>query len=364
MKARHLILPGLVLLAVAALSTCTDAIYSIIENEKKVVTSTLPLTVSIFDIAASGAGGPYYVAAGGVFQGTFNAGATIDWYPSDTSRPLNPSGLACNSMVYFPGPNTLWGGFITQSGNVPLYQSTAGLTFAGQSPVNDAAINGKQTILLQVANGHLYMVSTPDNVNYELDYSATGATWAGSPFLSNLPKPITGVVWDGVNYWATSGNSLYMSSPGPTSFVLATSPVPSGDLINGIFAETTGGYVFLATKSNGIYYSIRGASWNHIGADVIGNVIVPNLSVAGPVDAGRDKYLVGSDGYGYYTLSISQNNISRFGDSTVALYIESVRRILVDGANVFMGTNGNGLWRAVFDTTLGQLAAGQAWVHE
>ena len=368
-------LPGLVLVALAALSSCTDAIFATIEAERKVTTNTLPLNISIFDVATSvplTPGGPYFVAGGGVFKGTFNSGGTLDWNPSDTSRPLNPSGLLCNSMVYYPPTATLWGGFITSSGAVPLYQSTGGLTFAGQTPVNDPAINTKQTVLLQVAHGHLFMVSTLDTSTYELDYNLNGASLWVANFLSALPYPITGVVWDGVNYWAASAANLYTTSIDPpisTSFASATSPVPHGDTINGIFADSTSGRVFLATKANGIYWSVRGASWNHIDHDQVGSVIVSNLCVAGPADgATADKYLVGSDGYGYYTLSISGNNgsgsISRFGDSTILLYSASVSRILVDGVNVLMGTNYRGLWRAVFDTTMGALASGQSWTHE
>jgi hypothetical protein len=375
MKARHLVLPALVLAALAALSSCTDAIYSIIENERKVVTSTLGLTISVFGIATSAAGGPYFVAAGALFRGTFNASQTIDWYPSDTSRPLNPSGFPiCNALVYYGPTATLWGGFVSTAGSAALYQSTAGLSFAGQSPVNDPAINGKQATLLQVANGHIFMGSTADTLTYELDVNMTGASpWTVQKTIppSPNPTPITGIGFDGTRYWMASSNLVYSDASDPPTFAAAgTSTLGGltvGSTINGVYADpNNAGRVFFATKSNGIYYTLDGGTtWKNIGADVIGNVIVSDLCVAGPADGlTADKYLVGSDGYGYYTLSVSQNSMSRFGDSTVILYIESVSRILVDGANVFAGTNMNGLWRAVFDTTVGALASGQSWVHE
>ena len=369
MKARNLILPGIVLAALGVMVSCSDAIYSIIENEKKIITSTLPLTVSIFDIANSAPGGPYYVAAGGVFRGTFNPDGTIGWYPSDTSRPLNPSGSPiCNAMVYYVPTGTLWGGFVNSSGSPALYQSTAGLTFDGQSPIINAAIAGKQAIVLQVANGHIFMVSTKDTLTYELDENANGGVvWTVQKTIST---PIAGIGWDGTHYWMAAGSVVYSDAADPPAFASAGTStlggITIGSTINGVFVDPVNpGRIFFSTKSDGIVYSIDGgATWKQISRDVIGSVIVSNLCVAGPVDAAKDKYLVGSDGFGYYTLSVSGIGMSRFGDSTVALYAESVPRILVEGANVFVGTNMTGLWRAVFDTALGQLASGQAWVHE
>jgi len=373
MKARYLTILGVLSLAAAALTSCTDAIFATIEAERKVATNTLSQTISVFDIAtvAPGVpGGPYYVAAGGVFQGTLSAG-TMSWYPADTTRPLNPSGLLCNAMVYYPSTSALWGGFISSSGAPGLYKSSAGpnFSFASRVPIGDSAIINKQAILLQVANNHLFMVSTPDTINYELDYKADGASPWVAGFLSTLSKPVAGVAWDGTHYWAASGTNVYRSVDPPTTSSFIAPPVSpnlSGDQVNGVFADPVKGYAFLATKKNGVFFTTNGGTtWNQITAPIVGSATVSYLCVAGPIDgATSDKYLVGSDGYGYYTLSISGNSLSRFGDSTVSLYSESVARILVDGVNVFMGTNANGLWRAVFDTNAGALASGQAWIHE
>jgi hypothetical protein len=126
--------------------------------------------------------------------------------------------------------------------------------------------------------------------------------------------------------------------------------------------------VFIATKSDGILFTLdNGSTWHQIDPDQVGSVVVSYLCVAGPVDSGSGKttYLAGSDGYGYYTLSTSGNgSLTRFDDSTIGLFSHSVSRILVDGANVLMGTHANSLWRAVFDTTTGDLASGESWIHE
>jgi hypothetical protein len=373
MKARYVVPAMLVLAAVAALTTCTDAIFAIIETEKKTATSTLPLTITVADIAAPApvSGGPYYVGAGGVFQGTLGSSETMDWYPSNDSRPLNPSGTPmCNALAYFAPTGTLWGGFITSSGDAGLYQSSSGttLSFASSTPV--AAMAGKQIVYIQSANGNLFAGTTTDVTNYDLEFTPTGA-WASPTLLTGLSEPITGVVWDLVNsfYWASEGKNLYRSPAVLTtsSFVLQTAlpGLDSEDLINGLFADS--GRVFVATKKSGIYYTTNsGGSWHNIPADEISSVTVSYLCVAGPADSlgPKDLYLVGSDGYGYYTLSISTGNFDRFDDSTVTLHSHSVRRILVDGPDVFMGTNANGFWHAKFDEVTGDLAAGQSWNHE
>jgi len=363
MKSRHLRLLALLSLSLAALAACSDAIYSTIETEKKTATNTLSQTLSVFGIAVSPAQ-TYYVAAGAIFQGVLS-GSTVSWTPnaSDNSRPWNPSGLLCNAMALF-GSN-LFGGFIAQDGTPSLYKSSASpYSFAAGATVVATASSGEQVTMLSAANANLFVGgATLSGTNYvfELEYSATGvAPW--TVLLPGQPYPFVGVAWDGTNYWTASGSTLFQSPAVPTSF--ASNASQSWGTINGVFA-TASGAVFVATKTNGVYYSTNsGGTWAHINPDVVGTATVSYLTVAGPVDSGNDKYLVGSDGYGYYTLSISAGTMSRFGDSTIALYSASVSRIALDGSNVLMGTNGKGLWRAVFDPTTGALASGQSWINE
>jgi hypothetical protein len=44
------------------------------------------------------------------------------------------------------------------------------------------------------------------------------------------------------------------------------------------------------------------------------------------------------------------------------LYAGAVRKILVNGSTVLMGTAGTGLWRATFDPALGEVNS--TWIHE
>jgi hypothetical protein len=393
MKARYLTFLGLFGAALVALLSCSDPIYATIETEKKTDTNTLGLTLNIYDIAVP-APGNYYVAAGGVFQGILN-GTTVTWTPNsnDSSRPFNPKGAICNALAYLLSANRLFGGFFTQSGNLGLYKSASGGNYSFGpgygTPITATASPGEQVTLLRSANGVLFMGGTNAQGTYELDYSLTdGTTWTQE--IPTLAYPITGVGYDGPtneNYWAVSSPTVppgstntttavvYKSNTNPTSFSqYLTSPVPSGDQVNGVFGDSvgpTGGHVFLATRQNGIYWSKDGGSnWYNISADSQNNLPVSYLCVAGPVDSpGGSVYIAGSDGYGYYTFTLSDSSLDhdRFGDSTILLYTSSVSCVAADnlGAtnNVLMGTNANGLWRGVFDSS-GNLASGQSWTHE
>ncbi len=92
--------------------------------------------------------------------------------------------------------------------------------------------------------------------------------------------------------------------------------------------------------------------------------------MAGPIDSAgpNDAYLVGSDGYGYFSLSFaaakanSPTTFTQFSDSTIALYTASVSRIVDDNGMILMGTNGAGLWRASFNPATGAISS--AWDQE
>jgi hypothetical protein len=350
------------------------------------------LTLNVYDIAVPLAGN-YWVAAGGVFQGVltgFSPG-TVSWRPNvnDSSRPFNPSGTACKALAQFnPGTGlVLYGGFVSSNGTASLYQSDSTYSFGtGYGTPITMAVPGEQVTYLKAAGptylfmGGATLNSGSNQYQFELDYSSNGTQWFQTN-LTTLPYPITGVGYDSFSntYWAVSSpfglNSTSIStpatiytSPGPTPTSFSPVSNPSGDMVNGILVDSANRRVFLATRLHGIYWSQSGGAWNQIGADQQGSVTVSSLCVAGPVDSpGGVVYLVGSDGYGYYTLNTSTNSMSRFGDSTILLYTSSVSRIAVDNLypqeNVLMGTNVNGLWRGTFDGT-GNLASGQSWVHE
>lgn len=363
-----------------ALSSCTangGAIYATIETEKLVTTNTLPLTLTIEDIVKT-APNDYYVAAGGIFYGDTSTNP-VTWNPNvnspTTDRPYNPTDGLCNALAYYG--STLWGGFFTTSSNLGLYQSDATLSFATGhgTAVADPVVAGpppKQVVLLQPLNSHLFMVSASlpagsASYTYEVDYSANGSTW--EILKSGITDAVNGLAWDGANYWMTTGSAVYEDASDPPSFASGTSTLGSYTVsgIKGIYSDTANGRVFIATTAGGIYYSPdAGLAWEQAKADVISSVTIGYLTVAGPVDTSNNTYLVGSDGYGYYTLSLSSNppTLTRYSDSTIALYTESIGTILVDGTTVFMGTNSEGLWRTTFDPSTGAISTSSAWTHE
>jgi hypothetical protein len=372
MKARRIICIALVAVSVTAFVSCSDAIYATIETAIKTSTNTLSLLLTVTDIVVPPPGGTYYVSAGAVFLGTLVNG-TVTWTPNvnDNTRPLNPSGYVCNALTQFSVDGRLYGGFVTGPGAVALYRSDTSLSFNGThgTLITSTVSPGEQVTYLKSANGILFMggATFPTGATqyvYELDYSADGTTW-NPAIASPLAYPVSGVGYDFVHtvYWASSGSNLYKGSS-PSTLALVGNP-SGADPILGLFVDSANGRVFLTMKTSGIYFSSDGATWAHIGADLNGSAQMAYLCAAGPVDPGNNIYLVGADGFGYYTLNFGAGSWSRFGDTTILLYTSSVSRIVFDGpnSNVLMGTNLNGLWRGVFDST-GALASGQSWTHE
>ncbi|MGO9309267.1 MAG: hypothetical protein ACLQDL_09625 [Spirochaetia bacterium] len=393
MKARLLTLFGLLSIGLAALTSCTDAIFATIETATKTTTNTLSLTLTIYDIAVP-LPGYYSVAAGGVFNGVL-AGldpGTVSWTPNinNSSRPFNPPGTACNAMTFFPVTGFLYGGFVTTSGSASFWRSNGTYSFGpGQGTQITLPAPSEQVTFLRSVNNVLFMGgATPTSTGFvfELDSSPDGVTWTRQ--ITGLAYPITGVGYDGANYWAVSSPYAVPTSginysailyKGPLGFLVQiASPVPPGDQINDLYTDPANN-IFLTTRQNGVYY-YTGASWNSIGPDhQNGNTPVSYLCVAGPVGsdgiAPQDIYLVGSDGFGYYTMSTGGNSLSRYGNTTIILYTSSISRIAYDNSTgngiVLMGTNnssstfqtGGGLWRATFDTT-GNIASGQSWIQE
>ena len=182
MKARFFTLLAILGVGLGVLASCSDPIYATIETEKKSATNTLPLLMSIFDIAVTAPGNTYYVAAGAVFQGILSGpGGTVTWTPNtdNTSRPFNPPGTPiCNAMAFLGG--ALWGGFITQSGDASLYQTTDGTFSFAAGHASQLAMQsaGEQVTLLNSANGVLFLggATAPGGGDYvyQLDYLERG----------------------------------------------------------------------------------------------------------------------------------------------------------------------------------------------
>jgi hypothetical protein len=361
MRHRTVTLIALAVTAAVALWSCTldGTIYATIETEVKTFDNSLPNTVTVGDVVALAAGGPYYVAVGALYRGILTT--SMEW-TSMTTTPSEGGVSALVNALAYDGTN-VWGGFVTAGGVLGLYSSPdpSATPFTAES---STVVSGKQVVTLSAVGGNLFAVcSTLSGGSwlYELDHHS-GSTWTAN-LLSGLSDPIVGVAGDGSgNFFTAAGLNVYAAAGSPTATYAVSMTLPAGDSARGIFGDTANHRVFVTSKAGGLYYTTNaGTSWTHIAAPTVSSVTVSLLSVGGPADTGNDEYVVGSDGYGYYLLSLSGGTLTRFGDSTIALYTTSVRRVLVDGRNVLLGTNGAGLWRATFDTS-GALSG--TWTHE
>jgi hypothetical protein len=350
MKAKALVRTMLFAAGVALLGSCTPdggTIYATIETEAKIVDNTLPNTLTVGDMVST-APNTYYVAAGQLYKGILDVPTnTIAW----TSLKTIPTGALATTLASLG--TTVWGGFITSGTVLGLYSTTAPDTtnFAqvGAPVVQTKQVYGVSTV---ASTNDLFVVCavlSGSNYVYELEnYNTVSTTWTGS-LLSGIAVPIVGVATDGASFYAASGTSIYSAATAAGAYSPTSETLAAGDAAQGIFGDVANSRVFVATRTGGLYYYHAG--WTHVAAPQLNSAPVPFLSVAGPIDSGADKYLVGSDGFGYFVFSVSGGTFARFSGSTIGLWSGSVRRILLDGTTVLMGTNGAGLWRAKLDAS-------------
>ncbi|HVO38000.1 MAG TPA: hypothetical protein VMV03_03130 [Spirochaetia bacterium] len=393
MKSVVRFLSAAILVLIAA--SCTDnggSIYYSIQKVQKVATSVLPTDLTVADIVNTGnASAPYFIAAGGVFKGPPPASdGSIAW-----QRVNPPSGMLCNSLAW-DGTN-LWGGFFSTNG------SSTGLYYALPASPNSwtqdpLAPPGQVTYLTSTAPGDLFAViatMSGSNFVYSL-WEKKGAGW--TQLIPSIPSPITGVgLFSSSNtYFVTTGNTVYWNSVGAdpptfdkssTSLLDATNQV--GDTLNGIFVDNNAGHTMvIVLAKSGIYYSASGSTlgngvgWTRATNSSNGNNI-GFLCAAGPIDnyANGSVYLLGTDsnqygaaGFYFFNLTASSFNggtggLTRYVNPSISLYIDAIRRILVDANNnpsgtvnnnVFFGTVNAGLWR----TSVDSLGNPQSWVQE
>lgn len=361
MKTRNIlsVLAALAIVAAAAsLASCPASIYYTLENEVETPDSTLNNLISILGMTKSGS--DYYAAAGPVWRGVAGTG-TVTW---DTAAPLTPpvAGAMCNSLVTFGVTGDLYGGFITQSGNLGLYKA-AGLSpsdFSVQVP--HLLVKDKQVILLDVlkSGGDLVVctgtpVSGPDPFQYDLVISTDGVAFASLLLPAVITRPFTGVAFTSTpdTYWAVSGTSLYSGTAGSLAVDTRLVKSSSDEVLTSVFGDN-GTRLFVASNKGFVYYSDdEGTTWYKNAAAVeVNGTGVSFLTVAG--GSSSSSMLVGSNGYGYFILTIAGSapsltlTLTRFSVNTIGLYSGSVRQFLLDPVypnRLFACTNAKGLWR-------------------
>jgi hypothetical protein len=366
MKARIAIFMLATVLLLWACTAGGGSIYYTLENEVKTTDNTLKNTIPIHDVALHG-DGSYYATGGRIWRGTPTAG-TVTW---DTTTPITPpsDGALCTALVEFPQPaGELYGGFITQSGNLGLYKANgaspaAATSFATQ--IMDLLVAGRQVVLLAVVNAGTNLIvctaSTGDPFVYDLLVSTDGTNYA-SLLAATTTSPFTGVTHTTTKYWAVSGIKLYSGLAGALDAVAAPTGAAADEVLTSVFSDN-GTRLFVTSNLGFVYYSAdEGATWaKNATAEKVGDATVKFLSVAGASGAG--SMLVASDGYGYYVLTVAAPpTLARFAGSTIGLYSASVRKFLIDGSRLFACTTSKGLWRnesfTAADCTVG------SWIQE
>lgn len=350
MKARIIVFLFAAVLLLWACTAGGGSIYYTLENEVKTTDNTLKNTIPIHGIAKLGT--DYYVAAGNIWKGASGTD-TVSW---NTTAPITPpaAGALCTALVEFGGD--LYGGFITQSGNLGLYTAAVPSTSTfGGGQIADLLVVNKQVVLLAVVKSLTVpelVVSTAsagDPFVYDLLLSTDGATYASllGPSVT-VTKPFTGVAHTSATgkYWAVAGASLYSGTAGALDKVASPTDATAEEVLTSIFSDDETSRLFVTSNLGFVYYSANeGATWTkNATAEKVGDATVKFLAVAGAPSAA--KMLVASDGYGYYVLAVAAPpTLARFAGSTIGLYTASVRRFLIDGPRLFACTNSKGLWR-------------------
>jgi hypothetical protein len=351
------------LLVAAALTilftACNEGnIYYTLENEVLVEDLSLPNDVTLFDVAKIGSS--YFAAAGKLWTVDHDA---AEWNVDATIDPPSAGGI-CTALVASPfggvHTDTLFGGFINGSGNLGLYESSATPTPASATwtVVADAYVATAQIALLKVEDSSLVAVTATQpaagaDFEFGIVSSSDGTTF--TPFLfSGRPtgdekKQITDVIYSStLTCWlATEGTELYTDADVAGTLNLETPAViPDGEVLTGLFDD--GARVYLASRSGAVYHTIDGITWTRIEAPAISGTYPPLTRFAMLTGTTDGILLVGSDGYGYYTLPTSPiGALTRFPTTTSDLYMAAVQKLYFDTIKnrVFACTAMGGLWR-------------------
>ncbi len=332
-------------LLVFVLGACTEnggSIYYILEHEEKQPDSNIGKYITIADIAKNGT--TYYAAAGAIFVGS-SASGSLTWLPKH-KLTLPTSDALCNALAFFGG--NLYGGFITPSKNLGLYKAagTAGDDFTIVTAVADPLIVGHQIIRLIVADTRLLIVSATEGPGgavpfyYHLTYTDNGTNYF--PLLTNIEVKINDATYDGANYWAVAGQTLYTNaSPQPFPGITGS------NVLQGI--SSNAGKIYVSMKKKGLY--IYDGAWTLIEPD---DQSGSDVSYQGISFLPSGTVIVGSNGYGLYYYKPGFVELARSDDSdiiTLDLYDSSITRFLVDTNIVLACTNGKGLWRGNIDSS-------------
>ena len=204
---------------------------------------------------------------------------------------------------------------------------------------------------------NLYVAATPDG---------------SGQLIANAAKPIKAVAYTGTTglYWAVTGSTLYKHD-GVTLTAVPITGAVSGETLNTVFSDDETSRLWVTSSKGYVYYSPdEGATWYRNADDIfVNSYLVSFQSMAGA--SGSSNMLVAAEGesggYGYYIVNVSGTTVTltRFGVSTIALYVSSIRGFLIDGSRLFAWSFGvdRGLWRnESFNSA--DCSVGADWIQE
>ena len=307
----------------------------------------------------------YFAAAGTLYTRT--DGNDLDKDRWAAVAPPVPWAL-CNTVEVFGSPAWMYVGFISKSGTgLGLWRIDPAALGSGWQEITDAAVNDMQIIMLRSLNDgtdRLY-VSTKSGSTDSLFHSTNGTAFT-SVTINNppaTPTPITDVAWNGVNYWAVLGPTLYWDNVGGlTSLEPYIGGTPAANhRLGALHYSATLGRLFVGSD-NGISYSWNGAAWTESSPQKVDDKEVRFTAIAEvtvtttppPISPNDIYWGTGGSGFYFFADGLVDAPPARSPAFTVsALYNGAVNSMLYDGAvtpqkpyeNLFIGTSGAGLWR-------------------
>ncbi len=364
MKTRSMI-PLLLAIILASCTANGGTIYYVLEHEVKQPETGLGptgTTLTVFDLATDGS--KYYLAAGKVWSSPVGPVANLAWTSLTNPPPANPKEHSlCVTMAAFnPGAGVrLYGGFNDAHGTgMGIYSFAAGGSFAAAPDVITGIPAGDQIARLVSSGGQLFAITSTPGTNvatpftYNL-YSSTDGV-AFTALLTGLTSPIndaTFVAGAPGTYYAVSGSTLYSGTASPLTGTSTLGSFTISDVLQSVVWDGTN--LWLTAKSSGLYF-FSALTWYHVAADTTPTGTLNSFLETSPLSFAPGKALAGSDGFGYYVVDFTAPGtpiLTRYLNLSLALYVSSARRFLVDTVNttVLAGTNGGGLWAGTLSTT-------------
>lgn len=354
-------LPALLLGALFALlilASCNNdfGIMQSIQEEEKQAKDSVFYKTTVGGMAELGSN--YYVQMNGIW--TRPAAAGSSW--SSLSGGGLPSSYSCAGLVEAGGSlyAALLGAGVYSSADGTSWTKLSDPSFAGKNI--DAIWEANNVLFLQDhgAGADTSSTETADDI-YTLNYLNAGVlTGTGVP--AQTGKPFKGAAYDGSNYWAIAGSTLFSGALGSMAAAAETG-MPSGVTLSSILASASDLYV---GRVDGSVYRRTGANtWNS--ATVLADAEVTALFEISSPSTRLLVGLGGTEGEGYYELAPDLSAKLSGGASGALLSDSTVYSTTLSNKPVnafFLDDLGAGSFRLFACATSGGLAGSGLYANE